>query len=270
MIKNFKQWKKINESEDDHWLPSWVPDFVKKSIPKEIPNFPKNKEDIPIFIYKLMALNPLGIPISMLFNLASEVFLGSEKSTKLRLVFIKGSWEKIATDFLKEFGVITFAFKTIKQAIEQIGFLKTKGKKFLEIALISHEGEEWENMMSKSDGSGKSFYNFMYSMRPILQPNTVIYFTACNSKDYLMQLVDAANAVNQTVSGAVGVHGYFDIIMSSAEKGYYSARPLNAADQEKIKKKYPDLSVKAIPNKVLLEFGICKKLTKAPISWLEI
>lgn len=260
----------MNEAEEGHWLPDWVPDFVKKSIPREIPNFPKNKEDIPIFIYKMMGLNPLGIPISMLFNLASEVFLGSEESKKLRFAFIKGSWEKIATDFLKEFGVITFAFKTIKQAMEQIGFLKSKGKKFSEIALISHEGEEWQNMMSKSDGSGKSFYDFMYSMRPMLEPNTVIYFTACNSKDYLMQLVEAANATNHTVTGAVGVHGYFDIITNSAEKGYYSARPLNAVDQERIRKKYPDLSVKAIPNKVLLEFGICKKLAKAPISWVEI
>lgn len=270
MIKNFKEWEKINESEEEHWLPSWVPDFVKKSIPKELPNFPKNKEDIPFFIYKVIGLNPLGIPINMVFNLASEVFLGSEKTTKLRLAFIKGPWEKIAADFLKNFSVITFAFKTLNQAMEQIGFLKTKGKKFSEIALISHEGEEWENMMSNSNASGKSFYSFMYSMRPILEPNTVIYFTACNSKDYLMQLVEAANATNHMVTGAVGVHGYFDVITSSAEKGYYSARPLNETDQERIRKKYPNLNAKAIPNKVLLEFGICKKLPKSPISWTEI
>jgi len=253
-IKGFKEWKEARV--DEALLPDWL------KLPEWFPKLP-SIEELPDLLSKIIKTSNI-IPISTLFfYFAKKLFSGSKDNAKLRFVFPKKDWEFIAIKFLKELGVITAVFKTIDDAIKEVESLEKIGVKANEIIIGSHNSEDGFILNPMNKGK-KGMWSFLLKLRSVIKPETTLFFTACGGADQLRNLVDIADTLQHPVSGAAGIYNY---IMNTAEKGYYVCRPITDEDKEKIDRKYGEEGLS--DNKALLEFAVCKKIPKSPISWIE-
>lgn len=153
----------------------------------------------------------------ILLNKALQLYRGANFK-KIRLIFPKADWEIAAVTIFQKLGVVTGVYTSLEEANMYLAELAKKGVKTDELVIGSH-GQEGQLLSTRESPYEYHFNNtFLDSFKPIIQPSTKVFFTACHGADDLLGLKDAAEKLGVTVYGSSGVYNY---ITNSSAKGYY-------------------------------------------------
>lgn len=167
--------------------------------------------------------------------------------TKARLIFPKDGWERVAVEILKSLGVVTGTYKSMAEANEFFIELKNNNIVLEELMIGSHgspgnllttqgggkklmkriwiepdelwkssrgkEGEAgyWETTDEVLHESGKSYrfnLDFLEHIKPVVNSQTKVYFTACKGADKLGTLKEAAEALGCECYACMGNNTY--------------------------------------------------------------
>ena len=164
----------------------------------------------------IAASSPIVASVIFL-NKAVQLYRGTNFK-KIRLIFPMANWELTAVTFLQKLGVVTGVYTSLEEANTYLAELAKKGVKTDELVVGSH-GREGQLLITRESEYEYHFNNtFLDSFKPIIQPNTKVFFTACHGADDLLGLKDAAEKLGVTVYGSSGIYNY---ITNSSAKGYY-------------------------------------------------
>jgi len=164
----------------------------------------------------IAASSPIVASVIFL-NKALQLYRGANFK-KIRLIFPKADWELTAVTFLQKLGVVTGVYSSLEEANTYLSELAKKGVKTDELVIGSH-GREGQLLSTRESPYEYHFNNtFLDSFKPIIQPSTKVFFTACEGADDLLALKDAAEKLGVTVYGSSGIYNY---ITNSSAKGYY-------------------------------------------------
>ena len=164
----------------------------------------------------IAASSPIVASVIFL-NKAVQLYRGTNFK-KIRLIFPGANWELTAVTLLQKLGVVTGVYSSLEEANMYLAELAKKGVKTDELVIGSH-GREGQLLVTRESPYEYHFNNtFLDSFKPIIQPNTKVFFTACHGADDLLGLKDAAEKLGVTVYGSSGVYNY---ITNSSAKGYY-------------------------------------------------
>ena len=177
-----------------------------------------------------MAVSPV-IGSAMLLKKSIDLYRGPNFD-KVRLIFPLADWEVTAVTFLQKLGIVTGVYTSLEEAKRYVGELVKKGVKPKEIVIGSHGPKGGDSLLTTK--KGESFYfdnSFLNSFKPLVQPGTKVFFTACYGADSLVGLKDAADKLGTTVYGASGVYNY---VTNTAGKGFYwcSAKDYEVSETE--------------------------------------
>lgn len=127
--------------------------------------------------------------------------------TKARLIFPSKGWETVAIEIIESLGIVTGTYKSMAEANEFFIELKNNGI-ILEELLIGSHGSPG-NLLSTQKGGrkvyknnkliwegGERFYfktSFLEHIKPVVNSETKVYFTACYGADKLGMLKEAAD-----------------------------------------------------------------------------
>jgi len=119
--------------------------------------------------------------------------------------------------------------------------------------------------MTKGGDTPESVNTILNAVRPVINSNTKIFFTACFGADFLKRLTDASRVLGgQGVYGSAGVYNY---ITNESQKGFYYCKSSEDLQAKMIQKEGSYDSSKF--NKWVLDNGYCKKVDKSPINWVK-
>jgi hypothetical protein len=175
-----------------------------------------------------MAVSPVVGSVVLLKN-AMKLYRGPNFE-KVRLIFPLADWEVTAVTFLQKLGIVTGVYTSLADAKKYVNTLVKSGAKPKEIVIGSHGPKGGDSLLTTK--SGESFYfnnSFLTSFKPLVQPDTKVFFTACYGADSLVGLKDAAEKLGTTVYGASGVYNY---ITNTAQKGFYWCSAKNYESNE--------------------------------------
>ena len=167
----------------------------------------------------ISAVSPIAASVVLLNN-SIKLFRGNGVK-RVRLIFPQENWEMNAVNFLKKFGVVTGVYESLDDARTYVQSLAKNGIKADEFVIGSHgkAGTLLSNRSFSSKIGSYSFDNsFLTDFKPILKPNTTVFFTACNGADFLETLKDAADTLGVGVYGSSGIYNY---VTNSSENGFY-------------------------------------------------
>ena len=112
--------------------------------------------------------------------------------TKARLIFPSKGWETVAVEILESLGIVTGTYKSVGQAINFFKELKNNGVILEELMIGSHGSPG--NLLVTRKYAGFSFKeDFLKHIKPVVNSQTKVYFTACKGADKLGTLKDAAD-----------------------------------------------------------------------------
>jgi hypothetical protein len=173
----------------------------------------------------------------VLLKKAMQLYRGP-KFEKIRLIFPLADWEVAAVTFLQKLGIVTGVYTSLADAKKYVAELVKSGAKPKEIVIGSHGPKGGDSLLTTR--SGEEFYfdnSFLTSFKPLVQPDTKVFFTACYGADSLLGLKDAAEKLGTTVYGASGVYNY---VTNTAQKGFYwcSAKNYESAETENTYESY--------------------------------
>lgn len=177
-----------------------------------------------------MAVSPV-IGSAVLLKNAIQLYRGPNFE-KIRLIFPLADWEVAAVTFLQKLGVVTGVYTSLADARRYVNELVKKGVKPKEIVIGSHGPKGGDSLLTTKNGENFYFDNsFLTSFKPLVQPGTKVFFTACYGADSLVGLKDAADKLGTTVYGASGVYNY---VTNRAQNGFYwcSAKNYEPAETE--------------------------------------
>lgn len=195
----------------------------------------------------------------------------SKKFKGLYLTFPKQGWETIGANLMKLFGVVSGVFSSSEDAINKIRKVKSKSSDVLDEFVVGSHGDGKELFLSKQGEQPAALQKILEEARPLIGPNTKVFFTACFGADYLKRLTDASKQL-----GGIGVYGsagIYNYITNESQKGFYYCK--TTADVEgELKKEKQKNKINATPsrdefNKFALEKGYCQKVDSPPINWVK-
>jgi len=154
--------------------------------------------------------------------------------TKARLIFPKDGWETTAVKILEHIGVVTGTYETLDEANNFFKDLKQNGIVLEELLIGSHgmQGtllstqkggrkgykEYWDaetRTLIQTDeilwetGMRYSFKtDFLEHIKPVVDENTKVYFTACHGADKLTMLKEAADELECECYACMGNNAY--------------------------------------------------------------
>jgi len=239
--------------------------------------------------------------------------------TKARLIFPKKGWETIAVKILEQIGVVTGTYETLSEANKFFKDLKENNIILEELLIGSHGSpgtllvtsqgmvypeKEWvplgtgeRNAMGELKGemvlTGKksrvsrhySFRtDFLKHIKPVVNSNTKVYFTACKGAEKLTMLKEAADYLGCECYACMGNNSFsFGCEDSNwscnANTGVdsfeYSQHRSN--DEKTLVHGDEELrgwgSSKAYTDKVndfYVENGVCKEQPNIPFNWVTL
>jgi hypothetical protein len=163
----------------------------------------------------ISAVSPVAASAILVKNAISLYKANSIK--KVRLIFPEQDWELKAVTFLQKIGLVTGVYESLDDAKNFANMLIKQGIKADEFVIGSH-GSPGLLLMNRS-GDYYSFDNsFLDGFKPLLKPNTTVFFTACHGADFLETLKDAADTLGVGVYGSSGIYNY---VTNSSENGFY-------------------------------------------------
>jgi len=139
--------------------------------------------------------------------------------TKARLIFPKKGWETIAIKILEQIGVVTGTYETLGEADNFFKDLKKNGIILEELLIGSHGSagrllvtqkggrkiykEYWDEKTREMVMTDEVIYEsekrygfktiFLKHIKPVVNSNTKVYFTACSGAEKLTMLKEAAD-----------------------------------------------------------------------------
>ena len=195
----------------------------------------------------------------------------SKKFKGLYLTFPKQGWETIGANLMKLFGVVSGVFSSSDDAINKIRKVKSKSSDVLDEFVVGSHGDGKELFLSKQGEQPAALQKILEEARPLIGPNTKVFFTACFGADYLKRLTDASKQL-----GGIGVYGsagIYNYITNESQKGFYYCKTTADVEGEFNKEKQKTKSTTEIPidefNKFALEKGYCQKVDSPPINWVK-
>lgn len=199
------------------------------------------------------------------------MFESSNKFNGLYLTFPKQGWETIGANLMKLFGVVSGVFSSSEDAINKIRKVKSKSSDVLDEFVVGSHGDGKELFLSKQGEQPAALQKILEEARPLIGPNTKVFFTACFGADYLKRLTDASKQL-----GGIGVYGsagIYNYITNESQKGFYYCKTTADVEGEFKKEKQKTKSTTEIPrdefNKFALEKGYCQKVDSPPINWVK-
>lgn len=201
----------------------------------------------------------------------------SEANQKIRglyLTFPKAGWETIGAKLMKLFGVVSGVFKSSGDAIDKIRNVKNKTSETLDEFVVGSHGGGQELFMSQKGEQPDALVKILNEVKPLINSNTKVFFTACFGADFLKRLTDASKQLGGVgVYGSAGVYNY---LTNQSEKGFYYCKTTNDVDAEYQNEKKEKNSKTTSPepsrsefNKFVLDKGYCKKVDSPPINWVK-
>ena len=203
----------------------------------------------------------------------------SKKFKGLYLTFPKQGWETIGASLMKLFGVVSGVFSSSEDAINKIRKVKSKSSDVLDEFVVGSHGDGKELFLSKQGEQPAALQKILEEARPLIGPNTKVFFTACFGADYLKRLTDASKQL-----GGVGVYGsagIYNYITNESQKGFYYCKTTANVEDEftkqknskpgtmsKVNQKTSEVSREDF-NKFALEKGYCQKVDTPPINWVK-
>ena len=141
---------------------------------------------------------------------------------RVRLIFPLYGWEEFALSVLQKFGIVTGVFTSLSSAVSFVKGLVKKGVKTDEFVIGSH-GTAGQLLMTQTEIDTYMFDNtFLDSFKPLINPSTKVFFTACEGADFLDVLKEASERIGVGAYGSAGLYNY---ITNQSEKGYYWCSP---------------------------------------------
>ncbi len=151
-----------------------------------------------------------------------STFVG-HRPTKARLIFPKDGWETTAVKIAERLGIVTGTYKSLAEANVFLKELKSNGVKLEELLIGSHGSPG--NLLSTQKGGvkikddtgkviyehGKSYYfktDFLEHIKPVVNPQTKVYFTACYGADKLGMLKEAADYLECECYACMGKNAF--------------------------------------------------------------
>jgi hypothetical protein len=238
--------------------------------------------------------------------------------TKARLIFPKEGWETTAVKILEQIGVVTGTYGTLNEANKFFKDLKENNIILEELLIGSHGSpgtllvtsrgtvyheKEWVpldngevNAMGEPKGEmvltgkksrvSKSYSfrtGFLKHIKPVVNSNTKVYFTACKGAEKLTMLKEAADYLgcecyacmglnyagfscedsNWSCNPNTGVDSYdFEHELNTDEKNVVSGEELRGY---RASEAYTDKV-----NKFYEEQGVCKEQPNIPFNWVTL
>ena len=223
-------------------------------------------------------------PLSQLIKLA----VGATP-TKARLIFPKKGWETAAIKILEAMGVVTGTYSNLKQANEFFKQIKSNGIVLEELLIGSHGSPgtllvtQSQHIKGKEKQSKKSYKfspNFLKHIKPVVNSNTKVYFTACHGADKLTMLKEASDYLGCECYACMGLN----YIGFSCEDSNWSCSPssvpsfkfaheLNKDERavstgDETWKNMKGYTEKV--NKYYEEKGVCKEQPNVPFNWVTL
>jgi len=127
---------------------------------------------------------------------------------RLRIVVVSSKVENIGISILKKLGIIDLKVRNLLDLNVELKKLSDEGKKFDEIVIGSHGSESGGNLFMYVDGDDivRSDTSFLEKLKPLVKPNrTIVLFTSCYGAKNLSVLKHAAEVLNTTVYGFMGI-----------------------------------------------------------------
>ena len=135
------------------------------------------------------------------------------RPNKARLIFPKEGWETTAIKILEQIGIVTGTYKTLDEANNFFKDLKGNGIVLEELLIGSHGSPG--NLLSTQQGGRKGRpktyrfrTDFLKYVKPIVNSNTKVYFTACRGADKLTMLKEAANYLGCECYACMGKNAF--------------------------------------------------------------
>jgi hypothetical protein len=154
--------------------------------------------------------------------------------TKARLIFPKEGWETMAVKILEQIGVVSGTYETLDEANNFFKDLKQNGIILEELLIGSHgmpgtllstqkggrkgykeywddETREWTQTdeILWETGMRYSFKtDFLKFVKPVVNSNTKVYFTACKGAEKLTMLKEAADYLGCECYACMGNNAY--------------------------------------------------------------
>ena len=230
--------------------------------------------------YSLIKYNPL----SQLIKLA----VGATP-TKARLIFPKKGWETAAIKILEAMGVVTGTYSNLKQANEFFKQIKSNGIVLEELLIGSHGSPgtllvtQSRHIKGKEKQIKKSFRfspNFLKHIKPVVNSNTKVYFTACHGADKLTMLKEASDYLGCECYACMGLN----YIGFSCEDSNWSCNPssvpsfnfaheLNKDERAVSTGDETWRNMKGYTEKVNNYYekkGVCKEQPNVPFNWITL
>ena len=223
-------------------------------------------------------------PLSQLIKLVAGT-----TPTKARLIFPKEGWEDAAIKILEAMGVVTGTYSNLKQANEFFKQIKSNGIVLEELLIGSHGSSgtllvtQSQHIKGKEKQIKKSYRfspNFLKHIKPVVNSNTKVYFTACHGADKLTMLKEASDYLGCECYACMGLN----YIGMSCEDSNWSCNPssvpsfkfaheLNKDERavstgDETWKNMKGYTEKV--NKYYEEKGVCKEQPNVPFNWVTL
>lgn len=196
---------------------------------------------------------------------------------KLRIVVVSNKVENIGISILKMLGIIDLKVRNLSELNYNLQELSKEGKKFDEIVIGSHGSDLGGNIFMYVDGKDengedivRSDTSFLENLKPLVKPNqTVVLFTSCYGAKNLSVLKHAAEVLDTTVYGFMGISipGLNKLLNKAQQAG-------NVFRKENRNKIYSCNSNKTngstkMSNVDLLSKFYCRSENTHPVKWLK-
>tara|TARA_R110002110_G_scaffold157719_1_gene354775 strand:+ start:363 stop:1145 length:783 start_codon:yes stop_codon:yes gene_type:complete len=208
--------------------------------------------------------------------------------TKARLIFPKEGWETTAMRILEQIGIVTGTYKTLGEANNFFKDLKENGIVLEELLIGSHgsPGNLLITQQGGRKGRTKTYRfrtDFLKYIKPVVNSNTKVYFTACRGAEKLTMLKEAANYLGCECYACMGKNAFSFgcedsnwscIVSDDSQLNLGFAKDRSEKERELftgIKNGYE--SSKAYTNMVndlYVEHGICKEQPNVPFNWVTL
>ena len=229
--------------------------------------------------------------------------------TKARLIFPKEGWETTAVKILEHIGVVTGTYETLDEANNFFKDLKQNGIMLEELLIGSHgmQGnllitqkggrkgykEYWDDETQEWIQTDELLYelgmryafktDFLEHIKPVVNSETKVYFTACHGADKLTMLKEAADELgcecyacmgnnawsfrckgsNWSCNANTGLESFeFSGQQSEDEREVFTGKELSGYQ-----------SAKAYTNKVndfYVEHNVCQEQPNIPFNWITL
>lgn len=238
--------------------------------------------------------------------------------TKARLIFPKEGWETIAVKILEQIGVVTGTYETLSEANKFFKDLKENNIILEELLIGSHgrpgtllvtsqgkvyHEKEWVplgngkvNAMGEPEGemvlTGKKSHvsrsygfrtDFLKHIKPVVNSNTKVYFTACKGAEKLTMLKEAADYLGCECYACMGTNN----LSFGCEDSNWSCEANTGVDSFDFSHELNTDEISVVTgnefsrinssedytdkvNKFYEDNGVCKEQPNTPFNWVTL